>query len=336
MRRRSRHVCTARCRIFDAVLRNWHARGWRGCWRFPVRQCACQGLWPVTVSWSLVTHMLTCVSPRLLSANRARQKEANAINRSLSTLALVISKLSERAPHVPYRDSKLTFLLQASRKPRCRSLTSMFYGTRRHTGVSCKVLGRLHGGVGGVSELGFGVIAPQDCLGGNSKTLIIANINPSPTCSSETSSTLNFALSAKCVKNRVSRHTTATPCAATQLQGSATPYARTPTTVSCTLSLWRTSCAYVPCALVLPRQAVVNEDHHGDVGVLQREVLRLKAELAMWQHLAQPRRGLRPPQAEGDPAGTRRVGAWVLVSVRATCRMCIACIVNIWPCDSDA
>lgn len=58
----------------------------------------------------------------------------------------------------------------------------------------------------------------------------------------------------------------------------------------------------------MTRQAVVNEDHHGDVGVLQREVLRLKAELAMWQHLAQPRRGLGPPQANGDPAGTRRVG----------------------------
>lgn len=57
------------------------------------------------------------------------------------------------------------------------------------------------------------VIAPQDCLGGNSKTLIIANINPSPTCSSETSSTLHFAMNAKCVKNRVSTHITGTTSA---------------------------------------------------------------------------------------------------------------------------
>lgn len=40
-------------------------------------------------------------------------KEASAINRSLSALGLVIAKLvSGQGTHVPYRDSKLTFLLQ--------------------------------------------------------------------------------------------------------------------------------------------------------------------------------------------------------------------------------
>jgi hypothetical protein len=46
-----------------------------------------------------------------------RLKEASSINRSLSTLGLVINKLAgaHRQPaHVPYRDSRLTFLLQAS------------------------------------------------------------------------------------------------------------------------------------------------------------------------------------------------------------------------------
>ena len=50
-----------------------------------------------------------------------RLKEAGSINRSLTTLGLVIKKLVEgsgpghganQAAHIPYRDSRLTFLLQ--------------------------------------------------------------------------------------------------------------------------------------------------------------------------------------------------------------------------------
>lgn len=40
-----------------------------------------------------------------------RVKEMSSINRSLSALGNVIAKLNEEAAHVPYRDSKLTFLL---------------------------------------------------------------------------------------------------------------------------------------------------------------------------------------------------------------------------------
>lgn len=40
-----------------------------------------------------------------------RLKEASTINRSLSALSLVIMKLTEGA-HVPYRNSKLTHILQ--------------------------------------------------------------------------------------------------------------------------------------------------------------------------------------------------------------------------------
>lgn len=43
-----------------------------------------------------------------------RLKEANNINKSLLTLGVVIAKLSEGTPHVPYRDSKLTRILQNS------------------------------------------------------------------------------------------------------------------------------------------------------------------------------------------------------------------------------
>ena len=47
-------------------------------------------------------------------------REASAINRSLSALGLVINKLVSGQTHIPYRDSKLTFLLQAS-LPSCKN-----------------------------------------------------------------------------------------------------------------------------------------------------------------------------------------------------------------------
>ncbi|XP_008789959.2 kinesin-like protein KIN-12G [Phoenix dactylifera] len=85
-----------------------------------------------------------------------RLKEATNINKSLSTLGLVIMNLvsisNGKSLHVPYRDSKLTFLL-------------------------------------------------QDSLGGNSKTIIIANISPSNCCGLETLSTLKFAQRAKFLRN---------------------------------------------------------------------------------------------------------------------------------------
>ncbi|VFR02684.1 unnamed protein product [Cuscuta campestris] len=89
-------------------------------------------------------------------AEGERLKEATNINKSLSTLGLVIMNLvnmsSGKSLHVPYRDSKLTFLL-------------------------------------------------QDSLGGNAKTIIIANVSPSSSCSLETLSTLKFAQRAKFIKN---------------------------------------------------------------------------------------------------------------------------------------
>ncbi|BFG34982.1 hypothetical protein CerSpe_212560 [Prunus speciosa] len=89
-------------------------------------------------------------------AEGERLKEATNINKSLSTLGLVIMNLvnisNGKSLHVPYRDSKLTFLL-------------------------------------------------QDSLGGNSKTIIIANVSPSSCCSLETLSTLKFAQRAKFIKN---------------------------------------------------------------------------------------------------------------------------------------
>ncbi|XP_068086199.1 kinesin-like protein Klp61F [Anabrus simplex] len=47
-------------------------------------------------------------------ATEKRAREAGNINQSLLTLGRVITSLVERAPHVPYRESKLTRLLQES------------------------------------------------------------------------------------------------------------------------------------------------------------------------------------------------------------------------------
>ncbi|XP_022725985.1 kinesin-like protein KIN-12D isoform X2 [Durio zibethinus] len=89
-------------------------------------------------------------------AEGERLKEAASINKSLSTLGHVIMILVDVAHgkprHIPYRDSKLTFLL-------------------------------------------------QDSLGGNSKTMIIANVSPSICCATETLNTLKFAQRAKLIQN---------------------------------------------------------------------------------------------------------------------------------------
>ncbi|KAJ0680587.1 putative plus-end-directed kinesin ATPase [Helianthus annuus] len=89
-------------------------------------------------------------------AEGERLKEAANINKSLSTLGHVIMVLvdgaNSRTRHVPYRDSRLTFLL-------------------------------------------------QDSLGGNSKTMIIANVSPSISSATETLNTLKFAQRAKLIQN---------------------------------------------------------------------------------------------------------------------------------------
>ncbi|KAF1763540.1 hypothetical protein GCK72_011806 [Caenorhabditis remanei] len=86
-------------------------------------------------------------------AQGERLKEAAKINLSLSTLGNVISSLVDgKSTHVPYRNSKLTRLL-------------------------------------------------QDSLGGNSKTVMIANVGPASYNYDETLSTLRYASRAKKIEN---------------------------------------------------------------------------------------------------------------------------------------
>ena len=86
-------------------------------------------------------------------ATGMRLKEATKINLSLSTLGNVISALVDgKSTHIPYRNSKLTRLL-------------------------------------------------QDSLGGNSKTVMIANVGPADYNYDESISTLRYATRAKSIQN---------------------------------------------------------------------------------------------------------------------------------------
>ena len=87
-------------------------------------------------------------------ATGVRFQEAININQSLTTLGNVISALvDDKKTHIPYRDSKLTRIL-------------------------------------------------QDSLGGNTKTIMIANIGPADYNYEESLSTLRYAYRAKSIKNQ--------------------------------------------------------------------------------------------------------------------------------------
>ncbi|KAK6249650.1 hypothetical protein SCA6_003655, partial [Theobroma cacao] len=88
-----------------------------------------------------------------------RLKEAQHINKSLSSLGDVIFALAQKSPHVPYRNSKLTQVLQSS-------LGTYFILFLNHQ---------------------------KSPSGGQAKTLMFVQLNPDATSFSESMSTLKFA-----------------------------------------------------------------------------------------------------------------------------------------------
>lgn len=67
--------------------------------------------------WSMLTyfyHCLFCTVLGMSGVTGAALRETSCINRSLSALADVLGAIAEQRSHVPYRNSKLTHLLQDS------------------------------------------------------------------------------------------------------------------------------------------------------------------------------------------------------------------------------
>ncbi|OAY68830.1 Kinesin-like protein KIFC3, partial [Ananas comosus] len=95
-------------------------------------------------------------------AQGERLKEAQNINKSLSALGDVISALATKSPHIPFRNSKLTHLLQDS-------LSEVFF------------------------LFWFYLFSPRSDSGGDSKTLMFVQISPNENDVGETLCSLNFA-----------------------------------------------------------------------------------------------------------------------------------------------
>jgi hypothetical protein len=137
-------------------------------------------------------------------AEAERKKEACSINASLSALGDVFAALASKSAHVPYRNSKLTYLLQVRRgvaaaptppplalHPRALLAPACF----RWLGDSRRPPRTQ------ISPQAFAPALPasppptatQPCLGGSGKTLMFVNINPEPASAQESLCSLRFA-----------------------------------------------------------------------------------------------------------------------------------------------
>lgn len=106
-----------------------------------------------------------------------RLKEAQHINKSLSALGDVIFSLSQKNSHVPYRNSKLTQLLQSSLGVIIFQLSLTHSNKQpRHMLRNADVI----------------LVCFND-TGGQAKTLMFVQLNPDVSSYSESLSTLKFA-----------------------------------------------------------------------------------------------------------------------------------------------
>nr|QWT43342.1 kinesin-like protein KIN14M [Citrullus lanatus] len=110
-----------------------------------------------------------------------RLKESQFINKSLSALGDVISALASKTAHIPYRNSKLTHLLQSSLGV---GITFTF----------CSLI--------------FPVKSQSELQGGDCKTLMFVQISPSAADVGETLCSLNFASRVRGIENAPARKQT--------------------------------------------------------------------------------------------------------------------------------
>ena len=68
-----------------------------------------------------------------------RKAEACAINQSLGSLWSVFGALANKAKHVPYRDSKLTYLLQPCLAPGGKALMFAHVSPEQVRGPGCSL-----------------------------------------------------------------------------------------------------------------------------------------------------------------------------------------------------
>ncbi|KAJ4456151.1 putative Kinesin-related protein 10 [Paratrimastix pyriformis] len=133
------------------------------------------------------------------SDNRGiRMLEGANINRSLLALGNCINTLGDRArkgSFVPYRDSKLTRLLKV------RPMNSNSAKTCVHTS------GAVRDGPGVLTEAARARAGRAGLAGGNTRTVMVANVSPSCVAYEETHNTLKYASRAKNIRRRVVRNT---------------------------------------------------------------------------------------------------------------------------------
>lgn len=140
-------------------------------------------------------------------ATGERLTEAKGINKSLTTLGRVVTALMDRQQHVPYRDSRLTFLLKESLGESAVGLSMAGRGCGPPHGSSftsaclpCQIP---------CTSADMLLLNPHPqtptITGGNSLTSIVACVSPSEESAQETHSTLVFAAGAKKIRNKASR-----------------------------------------------------------------------------------------------------------------------------------
>ncbi len=133
-----------------------------------------------------------------------RATEAKSINLSLTTLGMCINARADpNATHVPFRDSKLTRLLQVG--PCLLRTTQTSLPLCKPAMPACTCTSKAEGHSVGICALGSGAAwFLQESLGGNAKTSLVIAVSDAVDHVDETLQSLQFGVRAMCVKIQVS------------------------------------------------------------------------------------------------------------------------------------